>query len=99
LLEARGFEVDVVELAGGDAKGGLKAIKLAACRVATRAAVDARTKPVYLFGHSIGGFTISNVAEAEPNMIKKLIYVAAYVPKSGESLQTLSAQCSATNEK
>jgi pimeloyl-ACP methyl ester carboxylesterase len=90
LLEAKGHEVDVVDLPGRDAKGDLKAINLAAYRDATRAAVDAKTESVHLVGHSFGGFTISNVAEAEPNMIKKLIYVAAYVPKSGESMQALS---------
>ena len=58
---------------------------------ATRAIVDAKADPVFLVGHSFGGFTISNTAEADAARVKKLIYLAAFVPKSGESMQKLSA--------
>jgi pimeloyl-ACP methyl ester carboxylesterase len=92
LLEAKGHDVDVVDLPGRDAKGDLKAISLAAYRDAVLAVIDSKADPVYLVGHSFGGVTISNVAESAPTKIKKLIYVAAYLPKSGESLQSLSAQ-------
>lgn len=92
LLEAKGHVVEVVDLPGRDAKGDLKSVNLAAYRDATRAVIAGKDEPVYLVGHSFGGFTISNVAEAEPARIKKLIYVAAYVPKSGESMQSLAAQ-------
>jgi pimeloyl-ACP methyl ester carboxylesterase len=92
LLEAKGHDVELVDLPGRDAKGDLKTINLAAYRDATRVVIDGKADPVYLVGHSFGGFTISNVAEAEPTKITKLIYVAAYVPKSGESMQSLSAQ-------
>jgi pimeloyl-ACP methyl ester carboxylesterase len=92
LLEAKGHDVDLVNLPGRDARGDLKAVNLAAYRDAVRAIVDSKTEAVYLVGHSFGGFTISNVAETVPAKIKKLIFVAAYVPKSGESMQSLSAQ-------
>jgi pimeloyl-ACP methyl ester carboxylesterase len=92
LLEAKGHDVDVVDLPGRDAKGDLKTINLAAYRDAVTAVVDSKTDPVYLVGHSFGGITISNVAESTPTKIKKLIFLAAYLPKSGESLQSLSAQ-------
>jgi pimeloyl-ACP methyl ester carboxylesterase len=46
--------------------------------------------PVILVGHSFGGITISNVAEAAPDQIKTLVYVAAYLPASGDSLLSLS---------
>jgi pimeloyl-ACP methyl ester carboxylesterase len=92
LLEAQGHDVDLVDLPGRDAKGDLKAINLAAYRDAARAVIDGKPEPVYLVGHSFGGFTISAVAEAAPASVKKLIYVAAYVPVSGESMQSLSAQ-------
>ncbi len=92
LLEAEGHDVDVVDLPGRGAEGDLKTINLAAYRDTARAVIDGKAEPAYLVGHSFGGFTISNVAEAEPAKIKKLIYVAAYLPKSGESLQSLSAQ-------
>jgi pimeloyl-ACP methyl ester carboxylesterase len=92
LLEAKGHDVDVVDLPGRDAKGDLKTVNLAAYRDAVITVIDRKADPVYLVGHSFGGVTISNVAESAPTKIKKLIYVAAYLPKSGESLQSLSAQ-------
>jgi pimeloyl-ACP methyl ester carboxylesterase len=92
LLEANGHNVDVVDLPGRDATGDLKAANLSAYRDAVRAVIDSKAEPVYLVGHSFGGITISNVAESAPAKIKKLIYLAAYLPKSGESLQSLSAQ-------
>jgi pimeloyl-ACP methyl ester carboxylesterase len=90
-LTAKGHDVEVVDLPGRDAKGDLSKVNLAAYRDAARAVIDAKTEPVFLVGHSFGGFTISNVADADVAMVKKLIYVAAYVPKSGESMQALSA--------
>lgn len=47
-------------------------------------------RPVVLVGHSFGGMTISAVAEAAPTRIRTLVYVAAYLPKSGDSLLSLS---------
>jgi pimeloyl-ACP methyl ester carboxylesterase len=91
LLTSKGHEVEVVDLPGRDAKGDLSKVNLAAYRDAVRVVVDAKQEPVFLVGHSFGGFTISNVAESDAAMVKKLIYVAAYVPKSGESMQALSA--------
>jgi pimeloyl-ACP methyl ester carboxylesterase len=92
LLEVKGHDVDVVDLPGRDATGDLKAVNLAAYRNAVQAIINSKADPVYLVGHSFGGFTISSVAESAPAKIKKLIYVAGYLPKSGESMQSLSAQ-------
>jgi pimeloyl-ACP methyl ester carboxylesterase len=46
---------------------------------------------VILAGHSFGGIQISNVAEAIPQQIHALVYIAAYLPRDSESLQALSA--------
>lgn len=59
------------------------------------AAIDeVDTDPVVLVGHSFGGMTISAVAEAAPDRIASLIYVAAYLPAvdavPGESMQDLA---------
>jgi pimeloyl-ACP methyl ester carboxylesterase len=91
LLKAKGHDVAVVDLPGRDAKGDLSKVNITAYRDTVRAVVDAKEEPVFLVGHSFGGFTISNAAETDAARVKKLIYVAAYVPKSGESMQTLSA--------
>lgn len=47
---------------------------------------------VTLVGHSMAGVVISQVAETIPNKINKLVYVSAYLPKSGEDLLSLSKQ-------
>lgn len=54
--------------------------------------ITQQPEPVILVGHSFAGFTISGVAEAIPNKIQSLVYLAAYIPNNGDSLQTLSSQ-------
>lgn len=44
---------------------------------------------VILVGHSYGGIVISGVAEQAPDRIKQLVYLDAFVPKNGESFQTI----------
>jgi putative intracellular protease/amidase len=41
---------------------------------------------VTLVGHSMAGMVISQVAENLPNKVEKLVYVSAFLPKNGESL-------------
>jgi len=45
---------------------------------------------VVLVGHSFGGIVASQVAEEIAPQIKKIIYIAAYVPKNGESLLSIA---------
>ena len=52
-------------------------------------AIGNPAQPVVLVGHSFGGITISVAAEAAPQKIKTLVYVAAYLPKDGQSLLDL----------
>jgi pimeloyl-ACP methyl ester carboxylesterase len=44
---------------------------------------------VILVGHSMAGMVISQVAENMPNKIDKLVYVSAFLPKNGESLNAI----------
>ena len=46
------------------------------------------TGPVILVGHSYGGAVIPNAAASAPN-VKALVYVAAFVPDTGEALGEL----------
>ncbi|PWV56831.1 alpha/beta fold hydrolase [Chitinophaga sp. S165] len=51
--------------------------------------IDAMTSmngKVILVGHSLGGMIISAVAEQVPTKVEKLVYLAAYLPTSGQSL-------------
>ena len=44
--------------------------------------------PIVLVGHSYGGAVISNAARGVPN-VKALVYIAAFAPDTGETLQQL----------
>ncbi|HEX3268130.1 MAG TPA: alpha/beta hydrolase [Gaiellaceae bacterium] len=56
---------------------------------ATRRVIDAQPEPVILVGHSYGGAVITE-AGTDPN-VKALVYIAAFMPDAGESVQTLIA--------
>jgi hypothetical protein len=56
---------------------------------ATRRVIDAQSEPVILVGHSYGGAVITE-AGTGPN-VKALVYIAAFMPDAGESVQTLIA--------
>ena len=47
-------------------------------------------KDVVLCGHSYGGFIISGVAEQAASSIRSLVFLDAFVPKDGESVQDLT---------
>jgi pimeloyl-ACP methyl ester carboxylesterase len=44
---------------------------------------------VALLGHSAGGYAISAAAQIAPDVVEKLIYLCAYLPKSGMSLSDM----------
>ena len=55
---------------------------------ATNHIIDAQSEPVILVGHSYGGAVIT---EAGNNpKVEKLVYITAFVPDKGESVNTLS---------
>jgi pimeloyl-ACP methyl ester carboxylesterase len=47
--------------------------------------------PIVLVGHSYGGFVTTNAATGNPN-VKALVYVDAYIPAQGDTLNGLTAQ-------
>jgi pimeloyl-ACP methyl ester carboxylesterase len=56
---------------------------------ATKLAISQQSGPVVLVGHSYGGVVISE-AGADPK-VKALVYIAAFAPDKGESVQSLIA--------
>lgn len=52
--------------------------------------IEQQSVPVTLVGHSMAGLIISQVAELIPQRIKKLVYVAAYIPQDGDSLFSMA---------
>jgi pimeloyl-ACP methyl ester carboxylesterase len=91
-LQKSGDEVILVNLPGR--KSANSAVDAASSASYSKTIIEAvgDRQNIILVGHSFGGIQISNVAEMIPEKIKALIYVAAYLPASGDSLQTLSAQ-------
>ena len=55
----------------------------------TKRAIDAAGEPVILVGHSYGGVVVTE-AGTHPN-VAALVYIAAFVPDEGESVNTLIA--------
>jgi pimeloyl-ACP methyl ester carboxylesterase len=54
---------------------------------ATKRVIDAQDEPVILVGHSYGGAVITEAGN-DPN-VAALVYIAAFVPDKGESVNTL----------
>jgi pimeloyl-ACP methyl ester carboxylesterase len=53
--------------------------------------IDSIGGQVILVGHSLGGAIISEVAEEVPSKIQKLIYVAGFIPLTGQSVLALAS--------
>jgi pimeloyl-ACP methyl ester carboxylesterase len=51
--------------------------------------------PIVLVGHSYGGMVLSAAAEGNAS-VKALVYIAAFVPDTGESVATISGKFPAT---
>jgi len=90
LLKAKGFNVIAVNLPGhGNDATPFTSITLQSYVEVVKKAIG-MTKNVILVGHSMAGMVISQVAEDQPESIKKLIYLAAYLPANGQSLLDLA---------
>jgi pimeloyl-ACP methyl ester carboxylesterase len=90
-LKADGYQVIVPTLPGraGNPAGPDK-VSLDLYRDTVLKSISSAKTPVVLVGHSFGGIVISDVAEAKPKKIQSLVYLAAYLPKDGDSLLSLA---------
>ena len=83
-LAALGHEAVAINLPGhGDDPTPVAQATLAGCRDAILAA---STPETLIVGHSWGGYPISAAAEADPDAMRALVYLCAYVPVSGLSM-------------
>jgi len=97
LLKAQGHEVIVVNLTGhGTDNTSFAAINLQTYVDNVKTAIGTKTN-IILVGHSMAGVVISEVAEQIPSQIKELVYLAAYLPNTGDSLLSLSTKDTATH--
>jgi len=92
-LKSDGYPVIAVELPGRPGAPMSPAdVSLDLYRDTILKALANTTHPAVLVGHSFGGITISAVAEAAPEKVKTLVYVAAYLPRDGDSLVSMAQQ-------
>jgi len=90
-LETRGDRVLAPSLPAHDEPSeDLGGIALADYVTAAEVALEtAGGEPVVLVGHSFGGAVITQLADRSARRIARLVYVAAFVPRDGESVGDL----------
>lgn len=91
-LQAKGHTAVAVELPahGDDSTPATEASLDGYAQAVISAIGDQRN--VILVGHSMAGMVISLVAERIPAQLAQLVYVCAYLPRSGDSLYALSQE-------
>jgi pimeloyl-ACP methyl ester carboxylesterase len=80
LLSKDGYSVSIVQNPTLSLEGDVEA---------TKRVIDAQSEPVILVGHSYGGAVITEAGN-DPN-VAALVYIAAFAPDKGESVNTLIA--------
>ena len=98
LLQARGWKVLAVNLPGNDAAAeddscaNLDGYTAHVLRV-----LESLDGPAVVVGHSGGGMTASQVAQAAPERVSALVYLAGMMLPSGMSYGDVIAQCRAAD--
>jgi pimeloyl-ACP methyl ester carboxylesterase len=93
LLNAKGYKAMAIDLPGrGANQVPIEKVTLESCVKYICDVLDAQPEQVILVGHSLGGVIITEVAEHRPLKIQALVYVAAYLPHSGESATSLGSE-------
>ena len=86
LLRAAGHTVDALDLpSNGVDRTPTADVRFGDYVARVVRAIDDAPSPVILVGHSLGGKTISQAAEARPDRVAWLVYLAAMMLKDGES--------------
>ena len=86
LLEQAGHEVVRFDLPGhGEDRTSAAEVTSESYTGRVVEALDAKSEPVVLVGHSLSGTVISQAAEKRPEKIEKLVYLCALLLPSGKS--------------
>lgn len=93
LLAEQGLRVEAPDLPGRNGKGRPGwGVSLAAFARVIAARARAADRPVVAVGHSMGGQVISAAAELAPGAFGRLVYLSAFLPRSGESMAGIGAE-------
>ena len=97
-LRANGDTVATVELpAHGSDQTPVSGATLEAYVAKVTTAIDAAPQPVILVGHSMGGVVVTQVAETAGAKIGRLVYIGAYMPEDGQTLNDLASTDTASH--
>ena len=92
-LESKGHKVIAPDLPGhGDDRTPTASVTLKSYSDRICETAGARSEPVVLVGHSMGGVAITQAAEDCPEKIRALVYMCAFLPRNGDSLNTWASQ-------
>ena len=90
-LEELGHSVETPDLPGaGDDPTPVEEVTLDAYASRICELLDESDDPAILVGNSMGGIVITEAAARRPNSVKRLIYVAAFLPGDGQTLKGLT---------
>lgn len=91
LLEAAGHTAVAIDLPGhGDNRVPMEQVTLDAYVDHVCDVISAQSEPAILVGHSLGGMTITQVAERLPGQIAWIVYLTAMMPKDGQNRSDLA---------
>ena len=92
-LEKRGHQAHAIDLPGqGDDATPVSEVTLESMAQRIVAEIGRLSGRIVLVGHSAGGMAISAAAEKAPERLEALIYVCAFLPRSGESLLAIEGR-------
>ena len=87
ILKKQGHQASAIDLPGhGKNRAPISEVTMDAYVNHVIATAKTMEGPIILVGHSLAGAIISQVGERIPDRIERLIYVAASLPKNGESV-------------
>lgn len=90
-LEALGHRAVTLDLpAQGDDETPVAEATLDANVARVVDVIEKQSEPVVLVGHSFGGATITATAERVPEKIAQLVYITAFIPRDGESVNDIT---------
>ena len=93
ILENSGYNVHPVELPGhGIDRNNPGGVDLQDYTNAVVSTLESLSSQAVLAGHSMGGIVISQAAEQLPAKVEKLVYISAFLPADGQTLQELADQ-------